>query len=165
MSSDNEDKSLDPLALLRKSRAALAAEQADGPSPATTDDRSGDGGGLAPGPRSKKPKAAEDRPSNGADTGTGHTYMYRGRPVTRGRSAPSGGAMTAKQGGRGGRKRNPKGSFRGASVDRTSSRNPSKAGGEVDLKQALRKLAHLERDGLISRAEYEAKRREILDRI
>ena len=69
--------------------------------------------------------------------------MYRGQPV-------------AGRGGRGGRAPGAPGSSGGG-------RQSSGAG--ADVKEALRDLTQLFNDGLITTAEYDAKRAEILDRL
>ena len=74
--------------------------------------------------------------------------MYRGQPVAgRGRG---GGAPGSPSGGR-----------RAGRASSTS----SSSGGTADVKEALSKLTNLFNDGLITQAEYDAKRGEILDRI
>lgn len=75
--------------------------------------------------------------------------MYRGQPVAgrgaRGRAPGSPGGL-------------------GRPVGRGSSK-PSSSDGSADVKEALAKLTSLFNDGLISQAEYDAKRAQILDRI
>ena len=84
------------------------------------------------------------------DSGAGNDQgiMYRGQPVAgRGRG---GGAPGSPSGGR-----------RAGRARSTS----SSSGGTADVKEALSKLTNLFNDGLITQAEYDAKRGEILDRI
>ncbi len=72
--------------------------------------------------------------------------LYRGKPV-------------AGRGGRGGGAPGSPGSSGGAPGRGNSD------GGGADVKEALRKLTQLFNDGLITTAEYDAKRAEILDRL
>ncbi len=83
----------------------------------------------------------------GSGGGGGGQIMYRGKPVGKsgGSSAP-GAPGNANRGGQ---------SAGGASQDQE--------GG--DVKEALRKLTQLFNDGLITTAEYDAKRAEILNRL
>lgn len=83
--------------------------------------------------------AAEEEPKSSRGV------MYRGQPV-------------AGRGGGGGAPGSPSGRGRGRSA-------PSSSGGSADVKEALSKLTNLFNDGLISQAEYDVKRAEILDRI
>ena len=81
---------------------------------------------------------SKDRPKGRPESGQ---IMYRGQPV-------------AGRGGRGGRTPGaPGGSPRQSS------------GSGADVKEALRNLTQLYNDGLITTAEYDAKRGEILDRL
>ncbi len=87
---------------------------------------------------------------NDAPAGRDNGIMYRGQPV-------------AGRGGRGGRAPgSPSGGGRGGGGGRSTSSN---SGGNADVKEALSKLTNLFNDGLITQAEYDAKRAEILDRI
>ena len=80
------------------------------------------------------------------NAGRDNGIMYRGQPVAgRGRG---GRAPGAPGGGRGGGRP-----------------TPSSSSGTADVKEALSKLTNLFNDGLITQAEYDAKRAEILDRI
>ena len=74
----------------------------------------------------------------------GAPIMYRGKPVGRSGSSGAPGAP---------------GAGRGQPAQQSSS------GGGGDVKEALRKLTQLFNDGLITTAEYDAKRAEILDRL
>ncbi len=89
----------------------------------------------------------KDRQGGGAPGsgggGSNNQIMYRGKPV--GRSG--GGGAPGSPGSSGGRTRP----------------TPQPEGG--DVKEALRKLTQLFNDGLITTAEYEAKRAEILNRL
>lgn len=89
--------------------------------------------------RSSQPEA---KPSSGGSVREG--VMYRGQPVA-GRGGRGGRAPGAPAGGGG--------------------RAPSSSSGSADVKSALQKLSNLFNDGLITQAEYDAKRSEILDRI
>ncbi len=84
---------------------------------------------------------SKDRPKGRTDSGQ---IMYRGQPV-------------AGRGARGGRAPGAPGAPGGG--QRQSS------GGGADVKEALRNLTQLYNDGLITTAEYDAKRGEILDRL
>ena len=84
-------------------------------------------------------------PGSGGGSGDGNQIMYRGKPV--GRSGGRGGAPGAP----GGAARAPK--------------NQGQANDSGDVKEALRKLTQLFNDGLITTAEYDAKRAEILNRL
>jgi len=89
-------------------------------------------------PQQEEAAGAGNRRDNG--------IMYRGQPVAgRGRGGRAPGAPGG--GGGGGRS------------------TPSSSGGTTDVKEALSKLTNLFNDGLITQAEYDAKRGEILDRI
>lgn len=89
--------------------------------------------------RKKKKKPS---PSSGKSDRPG--MMYRGQPVA----------------GRGGGGRAP-----GAPGSGGGGASKSKGGGANDVKEALAKLTQLYNDGLISTAEYDTKRAEILDRL
>ena len=90
----------------------------------------------------------KDRQGGGAPGsgggGSNNQIMYRGKPV--GRSG--GGGAPGSPGSSGGRTR--------------PTPQPNEGG---DVKEALRKLTQLFNDGLITTAEYEAKRAEILNRL
>ena len=73
--------------------------------------------------------------------------LYRGQPV-------------AGRGGGGGAPGSP-----GSSGGAPGSPRGNSGGGGADVKEALRKLTQLFNDGLITTAEYDAKRAEILDRL
>ena len=92
--------------------------------------------------RDRKKKPGGKVPGAGGGRSSG--IMYRGQPV-------------AGRGGTGGRAPGAPGSGGGG-----SSRND---GGGADVKEALRKLTQLFNDGLITTAEYDAKRAEILNRL
>lgn len=81
---------------------------------------------------------SKDRPKGRQDSGQ---ILYRGQPV-------------AGRGGRGGRTPGAPGSS-----------NRQSSGSGADVKEALRNLTQLYNDGLITTAEYDAKRGEILDRL
>jgi len=87
--------------------------------------------------RQKKP------PPGNKSSGRSSEIMYRGQPV----AGRGGGRTPGAPGGGGSRGSN------------------SKGGDAVDVKDALRKLTQLYNDGLITTAEYDAKRSEILDRL
>lgn len=89
--------------------------------------------------RKKKPSGGDKRGRSSSSE-----ILYRGQPVA-GRGG-SGGRAPGAPGGGGGQK-------------------PSSSGGGADVKDALRKLTQLFNDGLITTAEYDAKRAEILDRL
>ena len=90
------------------------------------------------------PRGGGGAPGSGGGGG-GNQIMYRGKPV--GRSGGRGGAPGAP----GGAARAPK--------------NQGQANDNGDVKEALRKLTQLFNDGLITTAEYDAKRAEILNRL
>ena len=84
-------------------------------------------------------------PPGNKPSGRSSEIMYRGQPV-------------AGRGGGGGR-------TPGAPGGGGQRGSKSKGGDAVDVKDALRKLTQLYNDGLITTAEYDAKRSEILDRL
>ena len=79
--------------------------------------------------------------------GAGGQIMYRGRPVGNGR----GGGAPGSPGSGGGQGR--------------PAPKAAASGDDGDVKEALRKLTQLFNDGLITTAEYDAKRAEILNRL
>ena len=91
----------------------------------------------------------------------GEVMMYRGRPVRRGSSGtPGAGSSQGKPkqfrgagGGGGGRRRSGDSgkSAKGVSIDK--------------IKQALATLAEMHEEGLITKAEFDKKRRQLLDRL
>lgn len=81
--------------------------------------------------------------------------MYRGKPIRR--PGGSGGGGGSKSSGSGGRT----GQFRGASAGGGG----SKPKGNGDVRAILERLNGLYKDGLITKAEYDRKRSQILDRI
>ena len=97
------------------------------------------------------PRGGGGAPGSGSGGGGGGQIMYRGKPV--GRSGSSGAPGSA-----GGRGRPNQ-----ASKSQRPSTSPAAEGG--DVKEALRKLTQLFNDGLITTAEYDAKRAEILNRL
>ncbi len=132
-----DDKLARHRALLRKSFDALEAEQeAEEPEPEPT-----------------KRRRRKDRPPED------DVVMYRGRPVRKGRGLATPGAGNTAQRGR---------QFRGAAIpskggDRQSG-GAGRRGGD-DIKAALQKLKDLHREGLITNAEFERKKRQLLDRL
>lgn len=94
------------------------------------------------------PRSGGGAPGSGG--GGGGQIMYRGQPVGRG---SGGGAPGSPGGGGGGGRRRP------------APKQGQSASGDGDVKEALRKLTQLFTDGLITTAEYDAKRAEILNRL
>lgn len=97
--------------------------------------------------------------SNAADEpdDDGEVMMYRGRPIRRGSSGtPGSGSSQGK----------PK-QFRGAGGRRRSGDSGKSAKGvSIDkIKQALATLSEMHDEGLITKAEYDKKRRQLLDRL
>ena len=137
--SSNEDRKQRDLDLLMKSYKALEAEQ-NNPEP-------------EPDPR---PEAANPR-RRGSDSNEPTTapeaevpaFMYRGRPVRGGSGATPGAGSSQGQ---------PR-QFRGATGEK---KNPPTTS---QLEAALKKLAVLRKEGLITKAEYDQKRLQILDRL
>ena len=86
-------------------------------------------------------------PGSGGGGGSNNQIMYRGKPVGGGGGSGGGGA--------------PGSPSRGRQAAGNS------GGGDEggDVKEALRKLTQLFNDGLITTAEYDAKRAEILNRL
>ena len=98
-------------------------------------------------------RAGNGAPGGGAPGGGGggsNQIMYRGKPVG-GRSGGAGGSAPGAPGSSG----------RGRQAAAPGGGNDE--GG--DVKEALRKLTQLFNDGLITTAEYDAKRAEILNRL
>ena len=95
------------------------------------------------------PRGGGGAPGSGGGGG-GNQIMYRGKPV--GRSGSSGAPGSG-----------------GAPGSSGAGRQSAPAGGGQDeggdVKEALRKLTQLFNDGLITTAEYDAKRAEILNRL
>ncbi len=95
--------------------------------------------------RDRKKKPAK-KPGSGRGRTDSTQMLYRGKPVAgRGNGGRAPGA--------------PGSSSRGASS------NGASKGNTTDLKEALRQVTQLYNDGLITTAEYDAKRAEILDRL
>ncbi len=90
-------------------------------------------------------KNAVDRSKGKPKRKDSSQILYRGQPV-------------AGRGGRGG-------SAPGAPGSGGARPTGNSGGGGADVKEALRKLTQLFNDGLITTAEYDAKRAEILDRL
>lgn len=104
-----------------------------------------------PNPEGGQQRRTEDHKAFGADHDD-EVVMYRGRPVRKSAGGtPGAGSASAK-----GRQ------FRGATgAKKKKSSDPS-----VDqLKAALKKLNELHAEGLITQTEFNAKRRQILDRL
>ncbi len=99
-------------------------------------------GGGAPGSGGGAPGSGGGAPGSGG-SGAGAPIMYRGKPVAQSGSSGAPGAPGAAR--------------------RRPSQSSSNEGG--DVKEALRKLTQLFNDGLITTAEYDAKRAEILNRL
>jgi hypothetical protein len=133
----DDDKRQRNLDLLRKSHRALEVEQAQGP--------------IAH-------DSAPTRPADVHPASDEPTMMYRGRPVRQTTASP-GRAGAASRDGAGG----PGGQFRGAGNRRPAAGRPGAS--HDDLKALLAKLNDLHREGLISKAEFDAKRLQILDRL
>ncbi len=105
---------------------------------------------------------ASDVPDDEDDAGNAgddEVIMYRGRPVRR-----SSGAIP----GAGSSQGSPR-QFRGAGAGKKKGRdrrNTDRRSTDTDsLKAALAKLTELHQEGLITKAEYDAKRAQILDRL
>ncbi len=135
--SQSEDRKKRDLDLLMKSYKALEAEQnGTAQEPEPPARRASDGGRRA------------EADSNDADDGD--VIMYRGRKIRKGSGAiPGAGSSQAK-----GRQ------FRGSTGEKKK-----KGSGTDQLKAALAKLNELHKEGLITQAEYDAKRLQILDRL
>ena len=141
MGSDQDRKKRD-FELLSKSHRALQAEQNGEVPPAKL---------PAPDPPYRRAAdAAVEEPEPEDDD---NVMMYRGRPVRQGSSGtPGAGSSTGK----------PK-QFRGAGGGRGKKKSRSTDGDS--LKAALAKLAELHAEGLITKSEFDSKRRQILDRL
>ncbi len=102
-----------------------------------------------------EPEAAPARRANDGgrdDSGDddGEVMMYRGRPIRRGSGSIPGAGSSQKKGRQ----------FRGSTGEK------KRRGSSTDqLKAALTKLTELHKEGLITQAEYDAKRLQILDRL
>ncbi len=96
--------------------------------------------------------ASKDRRAPAPQASDDDVMMYRGRPVRRSGSGPS-------IPGAGGKSKGRAGQFRGAGGGRSS-----KQGGG-DVRQALERLNELYADGLISKADFDRKHQQILDRL
>lgn len=132
---DSTEKRQRDLDLLRKSRQAL------------------DEGELVDRHAQVEPQQAERRAE--PQEGDPDVVMYRGKAIRR----PGGGGKPS--GGGGARA----GQFRGASVG-GSGRSKSKSGGSSnDVRAILERLNGLYKDGLITKAEYDRKRNQIIDRM
>lgn len=138
--SQSDDRKKRDLDLLMKSYKALEAEQNNLSSePERPARRASDADRRAP----------VDEGDDG-DDGDGETMMYRGRRIRKGSGAiPGAGSSQAK-----GRQ------FRGSTGEKKR-----KGSGTDQLKAALSKLNELHEEGLITQAEYDAKRLQILDRL
>ena len=129
--------------LLAKSHRALQAEQNGEVPPAEM-----------PAPDPPYRQAARNSRADDVEPDDGNMMMYRGRPVRMGSSGtPGAGASTGK----------PR-QFRGAGTGKKKKGNRRPTDGD-SLKSALAKLAELHEEGLITRAEFDSKRRQILDRL
>jgi hypothetical protein len=137
--SPSDDRRKRDLDLLMKSYKALEAEQ-NGEVEAP------------PARRATDPayRAMADQAKSHADDDDGEVMMYRGRKIRKGSGGiPGAGSSQAK-----GRQ------FRGSTGEK------KKKGASSDqLKAALTKLTELYEEGLISKAEYDNKRLQILDRL
>ena len=140
--SPSDDRRKRDLDLLMKSYKALEAEQ---------------NGEIEEPPARRAPapayRAAADQTDNQAEVGDDNddnVMMYRGRKIRKGSgSIPGAGSSQAK-----GRQ------FRGSTGEKRK-----KGASSDQLKAALTKLTELYEEGLISKAEYDAKRLQILDRL
>ncbi len=139
--SNSEDRRQRDLDLLRKSYKALESEQEAGEAAANAGRRKDD-------PRQTPAGRDQDDP----DASDDDVMMYRGRPVRIGSGGIPGAGSTQKKGTQ----------FRGAGGAKKKSKKPA---GAEQLKAALSKLTELYNEGLITKAEYDAKRRQILDRL
>lgn len=141
--SNSEDRRQRDLDLLRKSYKALESEQ-----------EAGETAPANPGRRKEDPRqGADDRGQDDSTSdGDDNVMMYRGRPVRMGSGGIPGAGSTQKKGTQ----------FRGAGGAKNKSKKPA---GADQLKTALNKLTELYKEGLITKAEYDAKRRQILDRL
>ncbi|MEM7276220.1 MAG: SHOCT domain-containing protein [Actinomycetota bacterium] len=145
--SGEDDRQQRDLHLLMKSYKALEAEQQDLESESAPQERSDDTDERSASPGRR---ATDADPEPRSDD----VVMYRGRPVRRGRSTAHGASSQKPS------------QFRGAGGGgkrRSSDRKP--AAGADRIKQALASLAEMHEDGLITKAEYDAKRRQLLDRL
>lgn len=133
--SSSDERRQRDLDLLMKSYKALEAEQAD----------PGDEPEPAPTRRSEDRRSTE-APVEDDDS----VMMYRGRPIRKGSSGTPGAGSGQGQSRQ----------FRGAGGQKK--KKPASAD---QLKAALKKLTELHREGLITQAEYDAKRLQILDRL
>jgi hypothetical protein len=153
MSNDEQRRTRD-LELLRKSYRALESDQDEAP----TDAPGGDDGDQSPGhdpdQRDDPPTAPAGDEGNQPPDDDGAVLMYRGRPVRTRRPA----SLAPGAGGTG-----PPRTYRGASGRGGRERRPE--GGGQGLEAALTKLLELRKAGLVTEAEYAAKRQEILDRL
>ncbi len=141
----NEDRKKRDLELLAKSHRALQAEQNGEVPPAKLPE---------PDPPYRQAERNARADDVEPDDDDGNTMMYRGRPVRMGSSGtPGAGASTGK----------PR-QFRGAGAGKKKKGNRRSTDGD-SLKAALAKLAELHEEGLITRAEFDSKRRQILDRL
>ncbi len=159
--SKSEDRRQQELDLLKKSFKALESAQAEESAPPNPGRRKRD---RQPPPASEgqqRYQPGRESSDQSADPGTGSgkekdkeekVMMYRGRPVRTGSGAIPGAGSTQKKGNQ----------FRGAGRPTKKSK---KAPGADDLKAALNKLTALYNEGLITKAEYDTKRRQILDRL
>ncbi|MEM7323287.1 MAG: SHOCT domain-containing protein [Actinomycetota bacterium] len=153
MSGDKEREQRD-LELLLKSYHALEEEQRN---PSTEPFEREPVGRRRPKDRRQADTAEEESPTEAAD---GEMVMYRGRPIRRG-SLPAPGAGSSA--------RKPA-SFRGAGGSkprrRAGATGTGKKGVSVDrVKQALATLNEMYDEGLITKAEFDSKRRQLLDRL
>lgn len=95
---------------------------------------------------------AQERRQAPPKEGDPDVVMYRGKAIRR---PGSGGS---KQGARGT-------SFRGAAVGGSGASKGKSSGGNTDVRAILERLNGLYKDGLITKAEYDRKRSQILDRL
>ncbi|MGH1502935.1 MAG: SHOCT domain-containing protein [Acidimicrobiales bacterium] len=135
--SPDPDKRQRHLDLMRKSRRALEETELAEREQAA--------------PRGRRKDDPSDPPASGGSD-EGEVVMYRGRPVRR----PSAGGAGRRSTGASFRNTSSKGAGRG--------RRPG-GGGGGDVRDALERLNELYADGLISRADFDKKRQQILDRL
>lgn len=152
--SGKRDRGRRDLDLMMKSYRALEAEQ-NNPSTEPFE--------REPVGRRSTGRSTETEPTPVADEDSGDVVMYRGRPVRRGSSATPGAGSS---------QRRPSKSRDGEANDaKRRSTDGGKAGKSAKgvsidkIKQALATLSEMHEEGLITKAEFDNKRRELLDRL
>lgn len=165
--SGRDDRQRRDLNLLMKSYRALEAEQDKTPDeepPVEQDRRRRSSRRRAR--RSKDNRSSSSAPSSASSSadaegaGDEDVVMYRGRPVRRGGMGTPGAGSS--QGGSTG--------FRGSGGKSGGRNRRSDGGGSTGskadrIKQALATLAEMYEEGMITKSEYDAKRRQLLNRL